>query len=245
MGFYKVIDNVSPRFASDVNQYADALSGNADVGKIVLYTPISAPGALTAAISSTAGVLTGAYQYVVCFLTGYWQGEQQTGTLIVQGNTGYGAVSAAVSPSGQQVNLSSIPIGPTGVVARLIGRTKAGGSTFYSLVQINDNTTTSWTDNTPDNGLGSTALTQANTTGTYLVPTTIASLTANIPAAGTIGIYNGQWYYSNGTAWVAMAPPLQPATASVLGGVMIGQGVNVTSNGTISVNVFQHLAYWL
>jgi len=243
-----------------------------------------------------------------------------------------------VSPSGQQVNLTNIPIGPAGVVARLIGRTKAGGSTFYPLVQINDNTTTSWTDNTPDNGLGSTALTQINTTGTYLAPTTIASLTENIPAAGTVGIYNDQWYYSNGTAWVAIpsltsiipyavdtgtanayavalspAPSslvdgmavavkiantstgastlnvnglgampivgpllnaitsgalvaggiytfrynatnsqwvvqggaLQPATASVLGGVMIGQGVNVTSNGTISVNVFQHLAYWL
>ncbi len=165
MAFYKVTDNVDEQFASDVNQYADGLTGQADIGNITLLGPLTPPTAPTVAVDAVTGNLTGPYEYVVEFVTGYWHGEQGTGTLIVQGITGYGTASASVSPSGQQVGIGSIPIGPAGTVARVIGRTKSGASgAYYFLTQINDNTTTSWVDNTPDSGLGA-QLTTTNTTG--------------------------------------------------------------------------------
>jgi len=54
-----------------------------------------------------------------------------------------------------QVQLSGIPIGPTGTTDRNIYRTKANLGTGYQLVQqIADNTTTSFLDNVADSGLG-------------------------------------------------------------------------------------------
>jgi uncharacterized glyoxalase superfamily protein PhnB len=165
--FYKVTDNVDTIYAEDINQFSDALSGNNDVGQIKLFTPISPPGAPTVAVNPTAGNLTGNYKYAVAFVTGYWKGPVGNGTLQIQGNTGGGTPSASVSPSAQQVNITNIPTGPTGTVARILYRTKANGSTFYFLTQINDNTTTAYTDNTPDGSLGAQMPT-VNTTGTSL-----------------------------------------------------------------------------
>ncbi|GIM45244.1 hypothetical protein DNHGIG_07930 [Collibacillus ludicampi] len=167
MPFYKVTDNVDTIYAEDINQFSDALSGNNDVGQIKLFTPISPPGAPTVAVNPTAGNLTGNYKYAVAFVTGYWKGPVGTGTLQIQGNTGGGTPSASVSPSSQQVNITNIPTGPTGTVARILYRTKANGSTFYFLTQINDNTTTAYIDNTPDGSLGAQMPT-VNTTGTSL-----------------------------------------------------------------------------
>jgi len=165
---YTIQDNVDSQYASDVNQLVEGLTGNADIGQLKLLSPLSAPTAPTAAINTNLGNLTGAYKYVVAFVTGYWHGEPVTGTLLVQGNTGYGTESNTINPNGQQGAVSVIPTGPTGTVARILGRTKAGGSTFYRLAQINDNTTTSWTDNTSDAGL-TVELSQTNTTGSKFV----------------------------------------------------------------------------
>ena len=170
MGFYTVQDNVDDQFASDINQFANALSGQQDVGNITAFSPISAPSTpLTAVVSTTLGNLVGNYEYVVAFLTGNWHGEQGTGTLIVQGTTGYGVASSSVSPNGYEVNLSNIPTGPTGTVARVVGRTKSSVSgVYYTLAQINDNTTTSWVDNVLDSSLGA-QLGTTNTTGSKFV----------------------------------------------------------------------------
>jgi hypothetical protein len=167
MPFYTVADNSDTVFASDINQFSDALSGKNDVGTISTFAPLSLPGAPTVAVNTTAGNLTGAYKYAVAFITGYWKGGVGTGTLQEQGNTGGGTVSATVSPSAQQVNVTAIPTGPVGTVARAIYRTKAGGSTYYLLTQINDNTTTSYTDNIADTSLGA-QMPSTNTTGTGL-----------------------------------------------------------------------------
>ena len=57
------------------------------------------------------------------------------------------------------VNLSALPIGPTGVTARKIYRTAAGGSQLKLVGTVADNTTTTALDNNPDSALGANALT--------------------------------------------------------------------------------------
>lgn len=57
--------------------------------------------------------------------------------------------------NGKQINLTGIPLGPTGVViARRIYRTVASGSEFKLLAEIPNNTTTTFTDNVADSELG-------------------------------------------------------------------------------------------
>jgi len=110
-------------------------------GTNVLNMGIEKPSAPTVAVGD-AGNLTGDYQYKVAFeVDGYMIGEASV-------------ASATVSPSSQKVNLSDIPIGEADTTARILYRTEAGGSVFYRLARIGDNTTTTYTDNTPDADLG-------------------------------------------------------------------------------------------
>ena len=113
---------------------------------------LSAPGAPTVAENTTSGNLNGTYYYRVTLVNA--NGETQGGT-----------VSAAVSTTNDQVDISSIPIGGTGTTARKIYRTKAGGGTYYYLTTIADNTTTTYTDNTADVDLGTDTAPTINTTG--------------------------------------------------------------------------------
>lgn len=54
-----------------------------------------------------------------------------------------------------QVSLTAIPTsGDARVTGRAIYRTKVGGSVYFSLSRIGDNSTTAYTDNTPDTSLG-------------------------------------------------------------------------------------------
>jgi hypothetical protein len=134
------VQRVSAGFMA-VGQSAKTYIGSA-------FTPAAdpAPGAPTVAVGA-AGVLTGAYTYKVTFVT-------------AQGETSGGTTSATVNPSSQQVNLSAIPTGaatlPVPVTARKIYRSKASGvDGFQQLVTtLNDNTTTTYTDNTADGSLG-------------------------------------------------------------------------------------------
>jgi hypothetical protein len=57
----------------------------------------------------------------------------------------------------QQVALSGIAIGASGVTARKVYRTVAGGSQLKLLTTIADNTTTTYTDNVADGSLGTNA----------------------------------------------------------------------------------------
>jgi hypothetical protein len=107
---------------------------------------IAAPASnLTSAVGS-AGALTGAYYYTVTYVTALGETAPWPGTATV------------VNPSAQQVSLSSIPLGPTGTTARRIYRTSATPTEpkdYRFLVEISDNTTTTYTDNTGDGSLGS------------------------------------------------------------------------------------------
>lgn len=155
--------------SSDLNQLINGWSATQDVGVLSLYAPISSPGtAPTAAVNTATGVLDSSYAYVVTFVTG---GQASSGTLTVQGETTPSAPSAAVAPVNQQVNISAIPTGPTGTIARNLYRNKAGGSTttgpWYFVAQIAGNSVTTYVDNLADSALGAEAPT-GNTTGSRL-----------------------------------------------------------------------------
>lgn len=112
-----------------------------------------APATAPTVATSSSGALTGAYQYLVTFTDS-------------AGETTAGPVSATVNPSSQEVSLTAIPTGLSGTITgRNIYRTKAGGSTFYLLTSIADNTTTTYTDNTADSSLPSTQPPTSSTAG--------------------------------------------------------------------------------
>lgn len=107
------------------------------------------PGACTATLVSVAGsVDSGAHSYKVTFVTA--DGESEAGTAS-------NSVTTVVATDGQ-VALTAIPVSPVSdVTARNIYRTTAGGSTYKLLIQIANNTATTYTDNIADSALGATA----------------------------------------------------------------------------------------
>ncbi len=104
--------------------------------------------ALSASAIAGAGLSVQMYSYQVTFLT--QGGETTTGPI----------VSVTTTSGNQQVRLSSIPLAPSqplmpgvatnNVIGRNIYRTQGGGSTFYLLTSLPDNTTTSYIDSTAD-----------------------------------------------------------------------------------------------
>jgi uncharacterized phiE125 gp8 family phage protein len=121
-----------------------------------------APGAVTVALAAPAApgnVDNGAHRYLATFTTA--AGETQAGT-----------VSAAVTVADKTVNgkvaLSGIPIGGALVTGRKLYRTIAGGTVYMLLATLADNTTTVYTDNVADAGLGAGAP-NVNTAGDPLL----------------------------------------------------------------------------
>lgn len=86
--------------------------------------------------TSGGNVDVGAHQYKVTFV--YSSGEESLA----------GAASSVITISGSNrtVPLTNIPTGNSSVVARNIYRTLAGGSVYYYVGQVADNTTTTYTD---------------------------------------------------------------------------------------------------
>lgn len=128
--------------------------------------PSSAP---SAAKASGSGLSSGVYQYLVTFLT---QGGETTAGP---------SVSVTTTSGNDQVNLTNIPLAPSSTIlpgiatntpiGRNIYRTQVGGSTFYLLTAIQDNTTTSYTDTTADASLYTNATPPVvNTSGVMLWP---------------------------------------------------------------------------
>jgi uncharacterized phiE125 gp8 family phage protein len=121
-----------------------------------------APSAPTVALVSPAApgnVDNGAHRYLVTYVT-------------ADGETQAGVASAVVTVADKTVNgkvlVSGIPLGGASVTARKLYRTLAGGSTYFLLATISDNTTTTYTDNIADASLGVGAPT-TNTTGDPLL----------------------------------------------------------------------------
>jgi hypothetical protein len=148
-GLRKKIDATSGAILDIVDQNGDSLGlvSGAGLSKLVGDQVAASSGTPTSAVGA-AGSLTGAYYYTVTFVTAQGETAPWPGTATV------------VNPSSQQVNLTSIPIGPAGTTARRIYRTPATPTDpkdYRFLVEISDNTTTTYTDNTADGSLGSPA----------------------------------------------------------------------------------------
>jgi len=124
--------------------------------------------ALTATDSGVAGNPgTGLYNYVVTF------------TDLLGGETTAGEIGSVTTGGNNKITLTDIPVGAPTVTGRKIYRTVVGGAGNYLLVTtINDNTTTTYTDDTADGALGAAAPATNTTGGLYsngalqsLVPT--------------------------------------------------------------------------
>ena len=114
-------------------------------GGDIVFTTVDAPGACTASLIETSGnVDEGTHKYRITFVNA--DGETELGD---ESNT------VTTDSTHKQVSLTSIPTSSSySVTARKIYRTKAGGSDYYYLATINDNTTTTYTDNIADASLG-------------------------------------------------------------------------------------------
>lgn len=103
-----------------------------------------APTAPTAVAVSGAGLGIGTYRYQVTFVNAY-------------GETVGGAEATVTTTTGnQQVNLTAIPLGPTGTQSRKIYRTLVGGTTGTEklVTTIPNNTATALSDTLADGSLG-------------------------------------------------------------------------------------------
>jgi len=110
---------------------------------------VAIPSNATVVAEGASGALAnGTYKYKITFL---YDGFQESNGQATE-------ESVTVSGGPKDVDLTSIPVGATdqGVTARRIYRSKAGGSTFFRIKTISDNTTTTYTDNTADGSLDTT-----------------------------------------------------------------------------------------
>jgi hypothetical protein len=109
---------------------------------------IPQPNSTPAVSGTSAGTLTGSYQYKVSYVNSY----------VVEGDVS--SNTTTITYVSQIGGLTNIPVAPTsyGVSARKIYRKDVvTGTTFLLLTTINDNTTTTYADNTPNAGLGAAA----------------------------------------------------------------------------------------
>lgn len=98
---------------------------------------------VTAAQGSTGVLEAKTYQYKVTYY--YEDGESNANTT---------ATSILIAAS-KKIELTNIPVSASArVTQRKLYRTIGDGTTFKLLTTINDNTTTTYSDNTPDSGLG-------------------------------------------------------------------------------------------
>jgi len=117
-----------------------------------------APIAILASIPAAGNVDNGAHRYLATYVT-------------AAGETQAGVASAAVTVTDKTVNgqvVMTVPVGGALVTSRKLYRTLAGGSTYYFLATIANNTATTYTDNIADSSLGAGAPT-TNTTGDPLL----------------------------------------------------------------------------
>ena len=103
-------------------------------------TYVKEMGAPTAKDLLVAGGLTGSYYYAMTYVI--------DGVEII-----LGTISNTITVSSKSIDLD-LPVGIATCTARKIYRTEAGGSTLKLLTTINDNTTTTYQDNTGDGSLG-------------------------------------------------------------------------------------------
>lgn len=100
--------------------------------------PDAPTGSVLTAVGAAGNVDVGSHTWKVTFVS--LAGESS-------GNT---ASAPLVVGSPSQVDLTTVPLGPVGTTQRNIYRTLAGGSVYYAVGSILDNTTTIFTDDVSD-----------------------------------------------------------------------------------------------
>lgn len=120
----------------------------------------------TAAVGA-AGALTGLYEYVVTYVT-------------AAGETLASIDSNAVTVSAQNVNLTAIPVGGPGTLARRIYRQKNGTDAYRRVTEIADNTTLVYTDSNSDASIAANPEPPAVDTAHAI----ILSAQARVPGSG-------------------------------------------------------------
>lgn len=162
---------------------------------------------ITAALGGAGSVANGTYKYTCTFVHASGESVEQNPT------------TRAVTGGPRVVDLTTIPLGPTGTTARKLYRTKAGGSVYFLLATISDNTTTTYTDTTADASLPATGLPTtmymvggANAAGAKSVKiganwaATQANMVKAINATGVAGTdYSADITSANATASAAAA----------------------------------------
>lgn len=106
------------------------------------------PTAPTAVLDAAAGNLNGTYEYVVTFVTAEGEGLPSD-------------LSDTVTATLQKADLSNIPIGGPGTIARRIYRDKNGVGVYRRVAEIANNTATTYEDNITDAAVAASALVPA------------------------------------------------------------------------------------
>ena len=147
------------------------------------------PGAPTVALASPAApgtVDNGAHRYRVTFVT-------------ADGETDGGDISAPVTVVDKTVNgtvrVTAIQLGGSLVTARRLYRTAAGGSDYFLVATIADNTTTTYTDSTADASLGA-GVPSTNTTSDPLVIEMIQDAREYVEAFTNRALITQQWRHT-------------------------------------------------
>lgn len=206
--------------ASDANEIKNVVNIKANtVNKNLSLSRLERPGPATVSVNSTAGLLVSPTAYSITFVT-------------ASGETEHGPSSTTVSPSSEQVDLTNIPVSSDGsVISRNIYRYPAGVDTVLKqlVVTINDNTTTTYTDNILDASLG-VPIPYINTVGGLILLDGVRS--------GSVSVYSvslgyGAMENNTGYANTAIGPQAMAANTTGLRNVAIG--TNTMQANTIGV----------
>ncbi len=157
---YRAYGSNNMRLVADVRNGATTLDdGTADDSTGDLLDTIGCGKRVTVGVptSSEPGVIARRIYRTVAggseyFLVGELQDNVTTSFVDMIPDKQLVQRAPAASTLGRQISMT-VPTGPVGTIARDIYRTRAGGSVYYLVGELKDNSTTAFTDNAPDASL--------------------------------------------------------------------------------------------
>lgn len=195
------------------------------------FSTIAAPSSAPTATATTGGSLTSSstYRYKVAFSTA--NGETTAGP----------TVTVSLNSSQNAVNLTNLPLGPMGTVYRLLYRTTANGAdgSQYRLAEIEDNTTTTYSDTIADTSLNwgtgqrgglpatNTARTNYNQVSVSF-PSVSGATSYRIYRSIVSGVYSS-YQTASASPFVDSGPAYSTGTISQSGTTITGSGTTFTS----------------
>ncbi len=236
LGTGNVIIGASANYSGNSNSQTVAI-GNSALNSLVngsnntalgneadYYAPSAGASSLTAGTNLGIGM----YYYRVTYV-------------LSTGETNSAGLTTIVTTSGNQaVNLSSIPVysGPLVCSARKIYRTKVGAygnGPYYLVATINDNSTTTYTDTTPDASLVTVLSDNANS---VMIGYGAKALKSNqlILGSNQSEIYLGKGVYSANPGTISLLATGGMGTNNVGANLVIagGQGTGSAAGGNIT-----------